>query len=97
MENKIRDIDAKNSVFDPTIPGLLTEKKDRGLPATKDIRDNVHRIENTAWIPDSYDKIRQRSLKAGSERPTASEILARLAARTVARPFARAVSATPKD
>jgi len=56
LENKIRDIDAKNSVFDPTIPGLLTEKKDRGLPATKDIRDNVHRIENTPWIPDSYGK-----------------------------------------
>lgn len=57
LENRIRDIDAKNSVFDPTIPGLLAEKKDRGLPATKDIRDNVHRIENTPWIPESYGKI----------------------------------------
>src|SRR5436190_3601988 len=56
LEDKIRDIDAKNSVFTPTIPGLLTEKKDRGLPATKDIRDTVHRIENTPWIPDSYGK-----------------------------------------
>src|SRR3989440_3075115 len=56
LENKIRDIDAKSSVFDPTIPGLLGEKKDRGLPATKDIRDNVHRIENTPWIPESYGK-----------------------------------------
>jgi type IV pilus assembly protein PilQ len=56
LENKIRDIDAKSSVFDPTIPSLLTEKKDRGLPATKDIRDNVHRIENTPWIPESYGK-----------------------------------------
>jgi type IV pilus assembly protein PilQ len=56
LEDKIRDIDAKNSVFAPTIPGLLVEKKDRGLPATKDIRDTVHRIENTPWIPDSYGK-----------------------------------------
>jgi type IV pilus assembly protein PilQ len=56
LEDKIRDIDAKSSVFGPTIPGLLLEKKDRGLPATKDIRDNVHRIENTPWIPDSYGK-----------------------------------------
>lgn len=56
LEDKIRDIDAKNSVFAPTIPGLLSEKKDRGLPATKDIRDTVHRIENTPWIPESYGK-----------------------------------------
>src|SRR5437899_8445246 len=56
LENKIRDIDAKNSVFDPTIPGLLMEKKDRGLPAAKDIRDTVHKIENTPWIPESYGK-----------------------------------------
>ncbi len=57
LENKIRDIDARNSVFDPTIPGLILEKKDRGLPATKDIRDNVHRIENTPWIPETYGKM----------------------------------------
>jgi len=56
LEDKIRDIDAKNSVFAPTIPGLLAEKKDRGLPATKDIRDTVHRIENSPWIPETYGK-----------------------------------------
>src|SRR5256714_8175522 len=56
LENKIRDIDARNSVFDPTIPGLLAEKKDRGLPATKDIRDTVHKIENSPWVPETYGK-----------------------------------------
>jgi type IV pilus assembly protein PilQ len=56
LENKIRDIDAKNSVFSPTPQSLLTEKKDRGLPATKDVRDMVHRIENSPYIPDSYGK-----------------------------------------
>ena len=43
-------------MFAPTIPGLLEEKKDRGLPATKDIRDTVHRIENSPWIPETYGK-----------------------------------------
>jgi type IV pilus assembly protein PilQ len=57
LEDKIRDIDSKNSVFDPTIPSLLLEKKDRGLPATKDVRDTVHRIENTPYIPDTYGKL----------------------------------------
>ena len=57
LEDKIRDIDAQNSVFNPTIQSLLTEKKDRGLPARKDVRDAVDRIENTPYIPDTYGKI----------------------------------------
>jgi len=56
LENEIRAIDAKNSVFDPTVRSILTENKDRGLPARKDIRDAVDRIENSAWVPDTYGK-----------------------------------------
>src|SRR5207245_5115638 len=56
LEDKIRDVDAKNSVFSPTLPGIFTEKKDRGLPATKDVRDTVHRIENSPSIPETYGK-----------------------------------------
>jgi type IV pilus assembly protein PilQ len=56
MENEIRTIDAKNSAFDPTIKSLLTENKDRGLSASKDIRDAVDRIEKAPWIPESYGK-----------------------------------------
>ena len=57
LENEIRAIDAKNSVFDPTIKSLLTENKDRGLSARKDVRDAVDRIEKSPWIPDTYGKI----------------------------------------
>ena len=56
LENEIRSIDAKNSVFDPTIRSILKESKDRGLPARKDVRDAVDRIENTPWVPDTYGK-----------------------------------------
>jgi type IV pilus assembly protein PilQ len=56
VEDKIREIDAKNSVFNPTIPNLLTEQKDRGLVARKDVRDAVDRIESTPYIPDTYGK-----------------------------------------
>ena len=56
LEDKIRDIDAKNSVFNPSLKSLLTENKDRGLPPRKDIRDTVDRIENTPYIPDTYGK-----------------------------------------
>jgi type II secretory pathway component GspD/PulD (secretin) len=61
LEDEIRKVDAKNSVFNPTIPSMLTEQKDRGLPASKDVRDTVERIENTPYIPNSYGKtIRQQ-------------------------------------
>jgi len=56
VEDKIREIDAKNSVFSPTIPSLLKEEKDRGLVARKDVRDAVDRIESTPYIPDTYGK-----------------------------------------
>lgn len=56
VEDKIREVDSKNSVFNPTLPDLLTEQKDRGLPASKDIRDTVHKIETTRLIPESYGK-----------------------------------------
>ena len=60
VEDQIREIDAKNSPFNPTIKSLLTEQKDRGLPPREDIRKTVSAIENERWIPESYGKtIRQ--------------------------------------
>ena len=56
LEDKIRSIDSKNSAFNPTVPSLLTEKKDQGLPPRKDVRDAVDRIENAPYIPDTYGK-----------------------------------------
>lgn len=56
VEDKIREIDARNSVFNPTLPKLLTEGKDRGLPPRKDVRDTIEQIENTPYIPGSYGK-----------------------------------------
>src|ERR1035441_455945 len=35
LEDEIREIDARNSVFNPTIKSLLKENKDRGLPADR--------------------------------------------------------------
>jgi type IV pilus assembly protein PilQ len=57
LENEIREIDARNSAFSPTVKSLLTENRDRGLSARKDIRDAVDRIEKAPWIPDKYGQI----------------------------------------
>lgn len=59
LEDSIREIDAKNSVFNPTAKSLLTEQKDRGLAPRKDVRDAIDRIENTPYIPDTYGKVIQ--------------------------------------
>src|SRR5208283_6039491 len=56
LEDKIREVDAKNSVFDPTFKSLLTEQKDRGLPPRKDARDTLDRIEHTPYVPDTYGR-----------------------------------------
>lgn len=56
VEDKMREINAKQSVFNPTASSLLTEKKDRGLPASKDVRDTVDKIEASRYIPETYGK-----------------------------------------
>lgn len=59
LEDKIREVNAANSVFNPTIPGLLTEQKDRGLPASKDVRDTIEKIESSRLIPETYGSVRR--------------------------------------
>ena len=56
LEDKIRQIDSKNSVFSPTIKSLVTEQTDRGLPPRKDLRDAVQEIEATPYVPETYNK-----------------------------------------
>lgn len=56
LEDEIREIDAKSSVFSPSITDLLLEQKERGLPATKDVRDTVDRIDSTPYIPETFGK-----------------------------------------
>jgi len=56
LEDRLREIDAKQSVFNPTIMDVLTESKDRGLPPRKDVRDTVNQIESAPYIPPSFGK-----------------------------------------
>lgn len=56
VENRIREIESKNSVFNPSIADLLRENKDRGLPPRKDVRDAIEQIKAVPYIPPSYGK-----------------------------------------
>jgi type IV pilus assembly protein PilQ len=61
VEDRIRQIDAKHSVFNPSIRDLLTEQKDRGLPPRKDLRDAIEQLEAIPYVPASFGKtIQQR-------------------------------------
>ena len=39
IEDRIRQVEAKNSPFNPTVVDLFTEEKNRGLTPRKDLRD----------------------------------------------------------
>ena len=56
LEDKIREVDAKNSAFNPTLSGLLKENKDRGLPPRKDVRDMIQQVQSVPYIPENYGK-----------------------------------------
>ena len=56
LEDRIRQIDSKNSVFSPSVKSLITDQTDRGLPPRKDLRDAVQEIEATPYVPESYNK-----------------------------------------
>ena len=56
IEDKIRQIDAGNSSFNPNPIELFTESKDRGLPPRKDVRDAIQKIEAEPYIPETFGK-----------------------------------------
>ncbi|MDA7510688.1 type II secretion system protein GspD [Verrucomicrobia bacterium] len=56
LEDTIRKIDSKNSVFSPTVKSLVTEQSDRGLPPRKDLRDAVQDIESSPYVPSTYNQ-----------------------------------------
>jgi type IV pilus assembly protein PilQ len=60
VEDQIREINAKNSVFNPTLRSLATESKDRGLPPRQDLRDAIEQIEATPYVPPTYGRIDRR-------------------------------------
>jgi type IV pilus assembly protein PilQ len=56
LEHQIRAIESEQSVFSPTLPGLLREKKERGLPPRHDVRKAVEQIEGTPYVPGTYNR-----------------------------------------
>ncbi len=58
LEERIRAIDAKESVFNPTLPGLLKENKNRGLPPRHDVRRAIGEIQATPYVPETFNRTR---------------------------------------
>lgn len=60
LEDRIREIESRESVFNPTVKDLAVENKDRGLPPRKDLRDAVQDIQSTPYIPETYGTVQRR-------------------------------------
>lgn len=58
LEDRIRAVDSKQSVFNPTLLGLLKEDKNRGLPPRHDVRRALGEIQATPYVPDSFNRTR---------------------------------------
>ncbi len=56
LEDRIREIDAKNSPFNPSVMDLLNEQKDRGLPPRKDLRDAIQALESAPLVPETFGR-----------------------------------------
>ncbi|MBI2925479.1 MAG: type II secretion system protein GspD [Verrucomicrobia bacterium] len=56
LEDKIRDLDYKDSQFNTSPTSVLKDKKYRGLAPRKDVRDAIEQIEATPYVPPSYGK-----------------------------------------
>jgi len=70
IEDKIREIDAKNSDLNPSLPRLLTESKDRGLPPRQDVREAIQKMDAIPYFPENFGKtVRQKSRMFDLESP----------------------------
>src|SRR5262249_18545299 len=56
LENRIREIDSKNPIFNPSLVDLLKDEYGRGLPTRQDVRKEVGEIEATPYIPETFNK-----------------------------------------
>jgi len=54
LEDQLRAIDEKDSVFTPTLPEIVNEERFRGLPARRDTRDAIGAIEAEPYIPSTF-------------------------------------------
>jgi type IV pilus assembly protein PilQ len=57
LEDKIRDVNAKDNRFNPTIPSILTDKKTRGLELRPELRETIEQMKSTPYIPENYGKV----------------------------------------
>jgi type IV pilus assembly protein PilQ len=56
LEDKIRNVNAKDSRFNPTLRSVLTDNKNKGLPPRSDLREAIETIKATPYIPEAFGK-----------------------------------------
>ncbi len=56
LEDKIRDVAAQDTRFNPTLESILTDTKNQGLPPRSDLRDAIDKIKSAPYIPETFGK-----------------------------------------
>ncbi|TVR55044.1 MAG: type II secretion system protein GspD [Puniceicoccaceae bacterium] len=57
LEAEIRDIEARDSRFNPTLGSIFFDPRSRGLPLSNRLRNVLDEIDRTPLIPDSYGRV----------------------------------------
>jgi len=57
LEDQIRDVNAKDNPFYPTVKSIVTDKKTRGLELRPELRETIEQMKSAPVIPDNYGKI----------------------------------------
>ncbi len=60
MEDEIRDIEAHDSRFSPTVRSVLFDRRSRGLPLPTDLRNAISELEREPLVPPSFNRVIER-------------------------------------
>ncbi len=78
LEDKIRDVAAQDTRFNPTLKSILTDKKTQGLPPRSDLRDAIDKIKSAPYIPETFGKTIQSKGNAEEFQPNKGKMSALL-------------------
>ena len=60
MEEELRDIEAQDSRFSPSVRSILFDRRSRGLSLPTDLRNTLDELSRQPLVPDSFNRVIER-------------------------------------
>ncbi len=60
LEEELRDIEAQDSRFSPTVRSILFDRRSRGLSLPTDLRNAIDELERAPLVPPSFNRVIER-------------------------------------